>query len=254
MYSVDDLNREIITAVEGVWNDDDQPLLISKLGKDFLSDDGRAFLREESIALGRHIKGRLAGEIRYLKMPREGGGVVPLEKTKNLTDEELERKYVPKRKEQIEWAPPPKFYEDLWAAFRDPLAEGLRRVVHWSESGRPEVVVKPKDEPLSEGDFAIDSHDTAITSDSDKKPNAAEVRTAITNWAEVNGISLEKMTYSPASRLTSARRPPSALPRDASDTLPSFVGILRTMSRDQITRLSFPGDVMLHILERHIKK
>jgi hypothetical protein len=248
MYTENDLGAEISTATERWWKDEQAPLLISRLGLAELSDTAREFVRENKISLKRFIRSRLGETVRFVPMQRQGGGVAPIAETLALSDFQLESAYVPKNAESHTEGAITRFYPEVWAAFRDPLPDGQKRILSLA-SGRPSVELKPVDAALADGQYAIEASDTAMTSHPEQPPSAAEIRSAITNWSEARGIHMD--------HLIRPSRGPGPAPRRQREShgsgpleAVSFLEALRAIPPLQLAKVSFPGDVVLSLLER----
>lgn len=245
MYTLEDLKREITAATLQAWESERSPLLISKLGLSGLSDEARQYVREQKISLKRFVRTHLLDSLRLVPMPRHGGGVAPLASTAGLSDSQLDAMFTPKKPENEVETRQPLFYSEVWAAFRDAVPDGQRRILRF-EDDKPVIYLQPCEKPLPEGEYSIDNSDTAITSHPDRPASAADIRAAITNWCEAKGVPFESLMR--PTRVASAKkdiRRPSATLDSA-----SFIAVFRSIPREQLAKISFPGDAVLSILER----
>jgi hypothetical protein len=255
MYSSEELTQEIVSAVNAEWNRAKSPLLISKLGLSGLSNEARAHLRDEKTPLKRFIKDKISDKIRIVTMPRQGGGVVPAAETTGMSDDEICARYERTREPRTDRQMPPKFFPDVWAAFRDRMPDGKIIVVSGVDRSEPELRSEVQGYEPAENEYVIESFETAITVDADKYPTAAEIRKAIVSWASKNHIPISTLMYTPSS--------PNSLPstiRSVKDARANrardvgFIEILESLSKDQLAKLAFPGDVILSVLRHYVQK
>lgn len=254
MFDESRLDAEILDAIETEWRDNHVPLLFSQLGLARLSEEAKSFVKDNQVSLKRHIKARLADRLRLLAMTREGGGVVPLEETAGLSDSQLEEAYARFRATK---APTPRrvrFDPEIWNAFVTAVPEGSRRVASFAE-GRPSVRLESQDVQLSDGDFPIESHDTAAAPTPDGAPDYDAARRAILDWASQHHVSRSQVEADPTQRFARSRQEEPVFRGGLRDTRSvGFLEILRALPKDQLARLNVPGDVVLSILELMVRR
>ena len=249
MYSNEDLDHEIISAVKAQWIKDHCPLLISFLGLSHLSADAKKQLREEGVGLKRFVKNRLSDRVRFIPMIRHGGGFAPVEETNDITNAELEQAYsrVQAKKAVV---PHSSFDKALWAAFSDPMPPLNRRLAGFRD-GRWHVRLASKDEPLAPDEVAIEPEDLPSVMPDSSSTAGAATRRALLEWSRKHRIDRVTINSTVAPRPVEAPKPNvlshSLASGEGADAL---VKLLQSLPKDQLARLMVPGDLIASILER----
>jgi hypothetical protein len=245
----EDLDREIVLAVNKEWGDHRSPLLISQLGLARLSEPAKRFIKEQKLSLKRHVRTRLYEQLRFVPMLRQGGGVAPRAGTAHLTDEDLENAFAEYQRAKGSARQQTRFHPAIWAAFRDPMPPATRRIVSISSD---ELSVRQEPEGAAPGpnEHAIDPHETALTATSGEFPTAEDVRLAIVEWCREHQVELAKISIAPAPQPAGSPRPThrDVAPPTGLQSL-GLLEVLRMLPKEQLARLSVPGDVVLSILD-----
>lgn len=249
MYSNEDLDHEIVSAVKAQWTEDHCPLLISFLGLSHLSADAKKQLREEGVGLKRFVRNRLSDRVRFIPMIRHGGGFAPVEETNAITNAELEQAYlqVQAKKAVVPHLP---FDKALWAAFSDPMPPLSRRLAGFRD-GQWHIRLASKDEPLEPDEVAIEPEDLPIVTANSFSTAGTVTRRALLEWCRKNRIDRATINSTAAPRPVKALRSNVLSHSLASgDETASLVKLLQSLPKDQLARLMVPGDLIASILER----
>jgi hypothetical protein len=247
VYTEKKLKEEIKKAVSDAWLAN-TPVLLSNLGLNEISQEGRSYIRENGIRLKHFVRSELADEVRFVPMKRYGGGLVPLKGTEGLSDRDLEARYVPKVAVPSVEGRRPRFHADVWAAFRDALPNDQRRVLS-TAAGEPKLQLKSLSAAIAEDEHAIEKSDLAAGTHDGQPASAAEIRAAITNWCEANGVHIDDlMQPAQATEFDDTRERRSR--HGVQSASISFLQVLRAVPRERLATISIPGDVLLSVMER----
>lgn len=251
MFDEGVLDAEILAAVRHVWHNETRPLLLSQLGLTALSDEAKEFVAEHSVSLKRHARQRLSEELRFVPMLRQGGGLAPAAETERMSDVDLERAYnaavsaIPKRARRI------RFEREVWRAFADPLPDGTLRAINATVSPSAVRQLGVGDQLLPD-ELPVTANETAISDAPDGGVTAVAVERAILNWCAEMKIDPSDLAVTlptrPASGSAGTAGPTRA--HGGAPDSPGFADVLRSIPREQLARVSIPGDVLLSIVER----
>lgn len=116
-------DTEIAEVVERYWDDNRRPVLLSALGG-LLGQPAKEEIASSGTTLGQYIRRNLSDTVRLLRLSSHGGGAVPLDKTKELSVENLES-LVPPPSQRLDLVKTksPRFHTPLWNLFRNADAE-----------------------------------------------------------------------------------------------------------------------------------
>ena len=245
-------NAEIAQEIEGVvdawWENNQVPVLLSKLGS-LLSPETQRLVRDEKIGLKRFIALYSPG-IRLLEMGRHGGGGAPNEETIEFTDEELSKIFENKRKlEDVDRIPS---YDVLvWRAFRTPLSPGERRFLKIDPDDRIELrqMEAPEEAPEEPTYFEVKADDLSHLQ-GNLPATARDVHNAIKAWAE-GKTDFNNLIKSHEHRGLNAKA--KLMDRQVGLDVDGIIANLRGFTKDELARISIPADVILSFLERNRK-
>jgi len=207
-------------------------------------------LRNYKGGLKRYIETHLSEALRLVPMQAYGGGVVPREPANALSDEELEALYVGRRATLGE-ARRPSYYPPIWWAFKNPFEEGERRYVSVVEGGG---LTLHRLEPgkVPEADWLEIKPEEVLEPDSPGAPIPFErVAAAIQSWAD-GKIETSKLIIPSAARTAQGKgaQGSGSYLRNHPGSLTGLIAGLKGFTKDELSRINIPADVMLSFLER----
>lgn len=230
---ISDPAQEIATLVRENWEERGSPILLSALGMK-LSENTKEAMDAEKLTLRRYVAANLENLVRFVTMPKFGGGFAPIVETEAFTDEQLEQIYIDQKPEAA-----PRFDREVWRAFRERIAPD--KVRHISIDGQlsfhdedgdtgpapGEYILTEKDQPNFKNNFATD----------------AEVVEAIRAWAGRVGVNEQSLTFTKKER-------PANIPTKRDESKRKSKGLFDLLTQDELARIAIPGDIVASLLER----
>jgi hypothetical protein len=246
---MENLKREIVTAVKSHWTTTGRPLLLSALGGK-LSASARAERESADQALAVIIKEEVP-EVRVIAAAGRGGAAVPVSDTLGRSDEHLEA-LLPRPQRVAEAFDKPKhpmIFAELWRLFRDgfdiskqawvELGQGWAAVhiLEQTEDAQNHwVEIKPSD--LGEPDLPGGRRSPYV------------VGASVRDWAQKAGLAPNQYQVLRADSAPLNRESIRSSALDL-EVLAKGLGVL---SHEDLARINFPGDIVLKIISRGIPR
>ncbi|NTE84284.1 hypothetical protein G6M12_22235 [Agrobacterium tumefaciens] len=240
MNSVSDINNQIKAAVEAEWNASEGPLLISQLGMRLDSATKEA-LSQTGIGLKRYVREHLEGSVRFVPMKSHGGGLVPVEKTNDLTDSQVEARYKPASMKLSSPSEIPRYHRDVWRAFRDELNANEARYIVFKDGKSPRLVDVSEGAAHPEGAAPVQRDDIVQPGSDSSPPSRETVHEAIQSWRIRENIPQEDLEFV---------MPPKPKELTRGHEADTVIKNLDLLTRDELARISIPADLVFLMLER----
>ena len=222
----EELDSRIMDLVEQHWQDNQTPLLLSRLGSHGGGEIARQ-VKAQGKGLGNYLRHRLTDRVRVIQHSGNPTitGVVPASDAPD-TDEENDA-LLEKTRQGSSVATAPRFHPAFWAAFRKPLDESNRRYM----SVEAPIRFHESSEGSQPDGFLEVPKIYIATSDTDEDQTLQNAE----KWIDDN--SLRKETYLvPAKSALHSGHPQNLLDR-----------VLFSLEPKDLSRISMPLDVILRL-------
>lgn len=257
MTSESPADREIAKVILDEWERSGRPLLTSRLGMR-LTADTKAELSASGHGLKRYIQENLSDVVRIVPLRGRGGGVAPIVETENLTDQQIEERFVSRPDVIDSRFTIPKYWGDVWRGFQTPLPENAVRYILLEAFGGPVVQTTSKDASMPPNAKLIDTNDLVLPEANGPLPPKIAVHRSIENWCLRESVPIGSLVYSRPENSTEGH--PGAVEAQRSTNKTATGGRsdrssflmqgLNLLNRDELSRINIPADLVLTMLER----
>lgn len=242
------LDAEIIALAQDNWKRRSSPMLFSALGER-LSEEAKTTLRIQGRTLKRYVRESMQSLVRFVNLPRHGGGVAPIADSKALSDENLEAMLL---KAGSEAKAVRRYSAGVWNAFRDG-AQFDDDTYLLVSAERGAEVRRTIDRTKAPSDAAfIEREDLPELDPETNRASFASISAAIEKWTTKNGVDIELLTYRPPASADPSHD--SATGSRTGSVAVSLEGglwdMLTLLSEEELRRINVPADIVFSIFKR----